>query len=244
MEVFISTIVVWPLEYAPQYFSLSQGQSLPILQNQALYSLLGTRYGGNGQTNFNLPDLRARAPIGMTGVGPYNLAQTGGAAMVTSPVNAAGIVVINTANLPAHNHTATFAPALGPTTIPISQAGNQGVNVQVQASAPSSMTPNPLTSAPFLAAAVGAGAARGPYQNIAASGQTFPLQGVTVTGSPGITANPTINTVTGGSVTVGNTGAGQALPVNVTGQVTANNMQPYLALNFLLALNGIYPSRP
>src|ERR1700754_4979888 len=64
-EPFLSEIRIMSFVYAPKGWSLCNGQLLPINQNQALFSLLGTTYGGNGQTTFGLPDLRARVPIHM-----------------------------------------------------------------------------------------------------------------------------------------------------------------------------------
>ena len=62
-EPFLSEVRIFSFGFAPQGWALCNGQLLPINQNQALFSLLGTTYGGNGQTNFALPDLRARVPI-------------------------------------------------------------------------------------------------------------------------------------------------------------------------------------
>jgi microcystin-dependent protein len=62
-EPFLSEIKVFSFNYAPKGWALCNGQLLPINQNQALFALLGTTYGGNGQTTFGLPDLRGRAPI-------------------------------------------------------------------------------------------------------------------------------------------------------------------------------------
>ncbi|MBO2010989.1 phage tail protein [Hymenobacter negativus] len=83
--------------YAPKGWMLCQGQTLPIAQNQALFSLLGTTYGGNGQTTFNLPDLRSRVPIGqgqLLGQSNYVLGQTGGVESQT----------LLPAQLPSHSH--------------------------------------------------------------------------------------------------------------------------------------------
>src|SRR5688572_32920819 len=63
-EIFLGQILPAAFSFAPRYFAQCNGQLLPISQNQALFSLLGTQYGGNGQTNFALPDLRSRTPIG------------------------------------------------------------------------------------------------------------------------------------------------------------------------------------
>lgn len=61
-EPFLSEIRIFSFNYAPQGWAMCNGQLLPINQNQALFALLGTTYGGNGQNNFALPDLRGRAP--------------------------------------------------------------------------------------------------------------------------------------------------------------------------------------
>ena len=61
-EPFLSEIRLMSFDFAPKGWALCNGQLLPINQNQALFSLLGTTYGGNGQTNFALPDLRGRVP--------------------------------------------------------------------------------------------------------------------------------------------------------------------------------------
>jgi microcystin-dependent protein len=63
-EFFIGQIMMAGFNFAPKFWALSNGQLLPINQNQALFSLLGTQYGGNGTTNFALPDLRSHMPIG------------------------------------------------------------------------------------------------------------------------------------------------------------------------------------
>ncbi len=80
-EPFLSMIEAFGFNFAPQGWALCAGQTLPIAQNQALFSLLGTTYGGNGATTFNLPDLRGRIPVGFgqgPGLSPYSLGQAGG----------------------------------------------------------------------------------------------------------------------------------------------------------------------
>src|ERR1700760_2356602 len=91
---FMSEIRIMSFNFAPKGWALCNGQLLPINQNQALFSLLGTTYGGNGQTNFALPDLRGRTPIHM-GAG-FSLGERGGEEAHT---------LIQT-ELPAHNHVA------------------------------------------------------------------------------------------------------------------------------------------
>jgi microcystin-dependent protein len=63
-EPFLSEIRIFSFNFAPKGWALCNGQLLPINQNQALFSLLGTTYGGNGQTNFALPNLQGKAPSG------------------------------------------------------------------------------------------------------------------------------------------------------------------------------------
>src|SRR5216110_3178328 len=75
-DPFMSEIRIFSFVYAPQGWALCNGQLLPINQNQALFSLLGTTYGGNGQTNFALPDLRGRTPLHFGS--QFNLGNTGG----------------------------------------------------------------------------------------------------------------------------------------------------------------------
>lgn len=101
MDAFIGTILPWPLYWAPDGWALCNGDLLPISQNQALYALIGTTYGGNGTTNFALPNLCGRLPMGMgstPGTGyNYVLGSYGGTATTT----------LAAANMPVHSHTAT-----------------------------------------------------------------------------------------------------------------------------------------
>lgn len=95
---FIGQIVLFPYNFAPRSFAFCQGQLLAIAQNTALFSLLGTTYGGNGTTTFALPDLRGRAPIS-AGQGPglptYTLGEQAGLPTHT----------LITSEMPAHQHT-------------------------------------------------------------------------------------------------------------------------------------------
>ena len=89
-EPFVGQVIAVGFNFAPVGWALCQGQLLPISQNEALFSLLGTTYGGDGQSTFALPDLRGRAPLGI-GQGPglqaYPLGQTGGVELVTLTAN-------------------------------------------------------------------------------------------------------------------------------------------------------------
>ena len=90
MDSFLSMICVWPLNWAPRLWAMCSGTLISIADNQALYSLLGTTYGGDGRINFALPDLRGRVPIGFgqgTGLSNYFLGQAGGFEIITLSMN-------------------------------------------------------------------------------------------------------------------------------------------------------------
>src|SRR5436853_1792805 len=93
-EPFLSEIRIMSFVFPPKGWALSDGQLLPINQNQALFSLLGTTFGGDGRVNFALPDLRARAPIHV-GSG-HTLGERGGEQAHT----------VSISELPTHVHTA------------------------------------------------------------------------------------------------------------------------------------------
>jgi len=109
MDYYMGMIGVFGFSWAPQDFNTCTGQSLPIAQYQALYSLISTIYGGSGQVSFNLPNLQGRAVIGQGtlsdayGNHAFQVGQTGGA--MQTP--------LNITQLPSHNHGATFTPSGG-----------------------------------------------------------------------------------------------------------------------------------
>lgn len=96
--------------YAPKYWAQCNGQLLPIAQNQALFSLLGTQYGGNGVTNFALPDLRSRTPIGYAPSADPSWQPSAG-----QIGQAAGVenVTLLANNLPSHTHSANATTVTG-----------------------------------------------------------------------------------------------------------------------------------
>jgi microcystin-dependent protein len=96
-EPFVGEIRMFGFGFAPQGWALCNGQLLPIDQNQALFSLLGTTYGGDGRTTFALPDLQSRVPVGQgqsPGLSSYAEGQAGGAETVT----------LAATQLPGHTH--------------------------------------------------------------------------------------------------------------------------------------------
>src|SRR3954471_18871499 len=115
-EPFLSEIRIMSFNFPPKGWALANGQLLPINQNQALFALLGTVYGGNGQTNFALPNLRGRTPVHV-GNG-HTLGEAAGSTSVT----------INIQQLPTHTHTLSARDA-----VPGVVNGNVGAATKVLA---------------------------------------------------------------------------------------------------------------
>lgn len=136
-EPFLSEIRIMSFNFAPKGWAQCNGQLLPINQNQALFSLLGTTYGGNGQTNFALPNLRGDVPIHV-GQG-HTLGETAGATSVT----------ITQQTMPFHTHSANAADVASTSGAPsnarvVSQA--QGANIYGPPSNPNTMDPNTIAN--------------------------------------------------------------------------------------------------
>ncbi len=172
-EPFLAEIRIVAFNFAPRGWAFCDGQSLPINQNQSLYSLLGTTYGGDGRTSFALPDLRGRVPIhhGSSNGGDHLLGAKGGEETHT----------LSAAETPNHGHT--------------------------------------------LRATSAAAAALGGTDNVLA-------QTSTNVGAVYSDENERGNVVQLASAAIATTG-GQA----------HENMQPFLTLNFCIALMGLFPSR-
>ncbi|MFZ0041987.1 MAG: tail fiber protein [Solirubrobacteraceae bacterium] len=165
-QPFLGGIFMFGGNFAPQGYAFCNGQLLSISQNTALFSLLGTTYGGDGVTTFALPNLQGRVPIHSgngAGLSPYVLGQNGGTENVT----------LTQGQMPAHNH--------------VIQAGG-------------------AETTSFPAGAV-------PAQNGAYTTGATPVQ------------------MASGALT------------NAGGSQPHNNIQPYLTITFIIALQGVYPSR-
>jgi len=172
-DPFVAEIRIFPFNFAPRGWSFCDGQLLPISQNTALFSLLGTTYGGDGKSTFALPNLQGSAPV-QPGQGPglsdRFLGETGGSEFVTLLVS----------EIPVHTHALRASVEPGDNRLPSNTVA--------------------------LATSVGAFAYAG--------------------GTPAVAPM-----------------AFQALPP-AGGSLPHNNMQPYLTLNFCIALQGIFPQRP
>jgi microcystin-dependent protein len=175
---YVGEIRLVPFNFAPVGWAFCDGQILPISQNTALFSLLGVFYGGDGKSNFALPNLQGNVIVGM-GQGPglenYEIGETEGAAAVNLTV----------AGMPSHNHT-----------IPASSTPGHG-------------------SVPGTASILGSGG-RGNQPAYATP--------ATQMQSPAIMAG----------AECGSTGGSQP----------HNNLMPYQALNYIIAMQGVYPPRP
>jgi microcystin-dependent protein len=141
-DPFVAEIRIFPFNFAPTGWAFCDGQLLPISQNTALFSLLGTTYGGNGKSNFALPDLQGRAPM-HPGQGPglslHDLGETGGSDTVT----------LLESEIPAHAHAMHVSQADGGERIPTGQLLATGIGIG-QYAAPGALTqlsPNALTPA-------------------------------------------------------------------------------------------------
>jgi microcystin-dependent protein len=171
VDPFVAEIRIYGFNFAPKGWAFCDGQLLPISQNTALFSLLGTTYGGNGQTNFALPNLQGNAAM-HPGQGPglslHDLGETGGSQTVT----------LLQSEVPSHNHS---------------------------------------------------------------------WMGSTQVAEDRTPANEVFARATGGDLYTTDTSnmvqmAPQAIPP-LQGDQPHNNMQPYLTLNFCIALQGVYPPR-
>ena len=114
-EFFMGQVMMAGFGFAPKYFAACNGQLLPIQQNQALFSLLGTQYGGNGVSTFALPDLRGRTPLG------YANSVDAGWQPAPIPIGqAAGTetVSLQPQNVPAHGHAVNATTSAGTTRNP------------------------------------------------------------------------------------------------------------------------------
>ena len=162
-EPFLSEIKIVSFNFPPKGWALCNGQLLPINQNQALFALLGTTYGGNGQTTFQLPNLRGQVPIHM-GNG-HTLGEKGGTTSVT----------ISQQTMPTHIHFFTAADVNATGAIPTGATLAQSNNLYTAPANLVALDPSSVTS--------------------------------------------------------------------VGGSQPHNNMMPYLVLNFIIALQGIFPSQ-
>ncbi len=126
MDPFVAEIRIFPFNFPPRGWAWCDGQLLPLSQNTALFSLLGTTYGGNGKSNFALPDLQGRSPM-HPGQGPglslHDLGETGGSETVS----------LLESEIPSHSHALNVSAADGVTGSPVGQQFASGVGIGMYA---------------------------------------------------------------------------------------------------------------
>ena len=188
-EPFLGEIIMFGGNFAPRNWAFCSGQILPINQNQALFSILGTTYGGDGRTSFALPDLRGRAPIG----------QGHGTDLTNRPLGARGgqaTVALGLNQLPNHTHVGDIG----------------GLSATLRAHATADADSNQAAAGTVLSK-LQSPATILTYSN--ANSALVPL------------VEQDLN------ATVANAGAGQE----------HENRQPYLGVNYIIAIQGLFPSR-
>ena len=171
MDPFVAEIRIFPFNFAPKGWAFCDGQILPISQNTALFSLLGTTYGGDGKSNFALPNMQGNSPM-HPGQGPglslHDLGEMGGSDTVS----------LLESEMPSHSHTMQVSSQLATANAPAGQLYAMGDGINLYGSAANNLT--------------------------MMSGQSLAPAG---------------------------------------GDQPHNNLQPYLTLNFCIALQGVYPPR-
>jgi microcystin-dependent protein len=223
MDAFIGTILPVAFNYAPRGWAFCNGQLLQIAQYNALFALLGVMYGGDGKQTFGLPDLRGRVPVGSQGQGPglQNVAQGQMGGVNTETVVSAGTaaVTLTTANLPPHSH-------------PIS-ATTSGLSATSTLNATTNGPGSAMPAAGSMLCNSGSGGTSGA---IFYTGPTTP--------SVALNAASVTTSVSGNvAVTCGNTGQGATLSAPVSTSANISVMQPFTGMNYIICLEGIYPSR-
>lgn len=249
MDPMLGMVFMVPWNWAPQNYQLCQGQTLALQQYEALYSLTGTVFGGNGSSNFMLPNLQGRTPIGV-GMSPsgsyYSLAAVVGAEKVT----------LSTANMPAHIHGATFiaggggtstpATATGAVSLAFSSATTLSATVtgaaKLATSATVTSTNTPVSGAVLAKPTSSTANIYGPA-TATADLPIGPAQSFTGNATGTVSGTATGNVTL--SVTGGSTGGGGTVGILPTGGSTGLPiMQPSMAMAFVIAVNGLYPDRP
>jgi microcystin-dependent protein len=141
-DPFVAEIRIFPFNFAPKGWAWCNGQLMPISQNTALFSLLGTTYGGDGKSTFALPDMQGNAPM-HPGQGPglslHDLGETGGSETVT----------LLQSEMPAHSHSVSASVADGTSQTPVGEKLATGVGIGQYAPAASfiQLSQNALTPA-------------------------------------------------------------------------------------------------
>jgi microcystin-dependent protein len=182
IEPYLGNVTIFAGNFAPRSWMLCQGQLLPIAQYDALYALIGTTYGGDGQTSFALPDLRSRTAVHAgagPGLSPIQLGQVGGTESVT----------LTAVNIGSHTH-------------PL------------------------LTLTGTLGCSTANGNKNDPTGNV-----------------PAVTPNISTYNTAGGSATMIATNCTTTIPMATGSNQPIDTVSPVMAMNYVIAVEGIFPSR-
>jgi microcystin-dependent protein len=215
MDCYTGMIIQTGFNFSVRGNALCQGQSMSVSQNQALFALLGTTYGGDGRTTFCLPDLRGRSAIG-AGQGPglryWDYGQYAGTETHT----------MTTPEMPSHTHLATFTPTGGGAssqiTATVTVNAHAGTGDQNDATGNYWATGNETSGPKSLNVTNG-------YASTSGVKMASDAVQVNISGGGG--------GITGGTVTNGTTGSSQPFSI----------MQPIIAINYQIVLNGMFPAR-
>lgn len=221
-EPFVGEIRAFAGNFAPRGWFLCAGQQLPIGNYQALYAVIGTFYGGDGIQSFKLPDLRGRCIVGAgqgLGLEPVEIGEMAGQQEMT----------LLSSQLPNHTHTAVFNPVRG--------GGNGGgggetplqVSVKIGVTSTTGTLPGPAGNVLAVSPTSGPGQASIYAPSTATLDGALAGVSATVSGGGGGGGGG----ITGGTVTVNPSGG--SLPFDI--------MPPYTGINYIIAFNGIFPTR-
>ena len=232
-DPFIGEIRMLASNYAPRGFLMCNGQVLPVNQNQAMFALLGAVYGGDGRTTFGLPNFQGRSPVGWghaTGLSDYPIGLAAGAETLVQTI----------ANMPAHAHNlGAAAPSTLSGSNSFSGAANLAGTSTNQVVNATATSPTPIPGGCLGVVNDGSGTSLFLYHSGKDnSGNDLPRVNlapspVNVTGTVAVSGNTTVS----GTV---------ALPTAtaVTGSSTPIGLRsPFLAVSFVIATQGIYPTR-
>jgi len=213
MDFNMGNIVLFGGSFAPKEWAFCHGQLAPISQNQALFAILGTTWGGDGRTTYGLPDMRGRVPIG-TGQGPGLTDVREGEKW--------GIETqaLQIPQMPAHTHSATFRPSGG--------SAGTGLTANVTVNAASTANADTPSGNYWADAVSDFGGETVTTKNFGTSSSVTMASDavqVSISGSTG--------GITGGTVIIGQEGGASEFSI----------MQPTLGINYIIAIEGTFPAR-
>ncbi|GAB7534017.1 phage tail protein [Burkholderia sp. 3C] len=201
-DQYLGEIRMVAFDFAPYGWALCQGQIISIAQNNALFALLGTNYGGTGTSTFGLPNMMGRSPVGTgQGAGLQNI--------VIGESSGTETTTLLSSNMPIHTHAAIVTGGGGTSTVSIS------IPATTATTAPQSVPGNNMVLGPG-----------------ASSGHTATVYS---TAAPNTNLLPFNASVTMAPPSITNSTAGGSLPFSIR--------NPYLGLTFIIAMQGVYPTR-